>query len=83
MEMCIRDRDSGQHLFEISVQPFGGLIKQENARLQQQDLGQGSALLLTSGDIIRVAVQQTLQPADSDYPLQPYLLLLVREPLLF
>ena len=44
-----RSQHLGQGLFIAPVQPLGGLVQQENLRVQQQYLGQSHPLLLPSG----------------------------------
>ena len=55
--------DVGEQLLEIVVQALGGLVQQEDIRVLEQNLGQGGALLLTAGEVVRMPVQHPLQTA--------------------
>ena len=68
-----------EQLLELRVKALGGLIQQQDLRLQKQHLGQGGPLLLAAGQIIGVAVQQRVQTAQLHHPGYPLCLLVFRQ----
>ena len=70
-----RAEDLRKHLLEFRVQTLGGLVQQQDLRLQQQHLGQRRTLLLAAGQIVGMAVQQRFQTAQAHHPGHPCLLL--------
>ena len=70
-----RPQNQGEGLLELRIQALGGLVQQQDLRLQQQHLGQGRPLLLAAGQVVGVPVQQVLQAAQSHHPGHPLLLL--------
>ena len=67
-------QNQGEGLLELRVQALGGLVQQQDLRLQQQHLGQGRPLLLAAGQVVGVPVQQVLQAAQGRHPGHPLLL---------
>ena len=66
-----RLEDLGEHLLELRVQALGGLVHQQDLRVQQQHLCQRRPLLLAAGQVVGVAVQQLLQAAQPRRPCRP------------
>ena len=63
--------DHGKDLLEFRVQPLGRLVQEQDFRVQKQHFRQGRPLLLTSGEVVGVPIQQLLQAAElhrSRYP---------------
>ena len=55
-------QDLREHLLEFRIQPFGGLVQEQNFRIQQQHLGQGGPLLLPTGELGREVLGPVCQP---------------------
>ena len=61
-------QDLREHLLEVRVHALGRFIQEQDIRFQQQNLRQRCPLLLPAGQIVRMTVQQRLQPAQLHHP---------------
>ena len=64
-QQCLKDLRKG--LLEFGVQTLGGLVHQQDVRLQQQHLGQRRPLLFPARQVVGVTVQQFSQTAQGGH----------------
>ena len=58
----------GEALLERAVQTLGWLVQQENLRFPEKHFGQSGPLLLPTGQVIRMPVQQPGEVAEPENP---------------